>query len=97
MKRLTPPWEFESPLCAEIGTVMFFSPDRDEHLSGGSENTYAYAKQICDKCEYKVECANWAIKNEQYGVWGGTTPEERRVIRKKLRIPINEGLQFRIK
>jgi hypothetical protein len=97
MERLTPPWDFDNPLCAEIGTVIFFSADKNDHAVGGVENHYVYAKQICDKCEHKIDCANWAIRNERHGVWGGTTPKERVVIRKKLRIPINEGLQFRIK
>ncbi len=39
------------------------------------------AKLACDGCGVKELCAEYAIKHEpDYGVWGGTTPRERRML-----------------
>jgi len=39
------------------------------------------AKLICDFCKVKTLCAGYAIiANEPYGIFGGTTPAERKLI-----------------
>lgn len=50
------------------------------------------AKAICHgtydgrECPLLAQCLEFAlINNERFGVWGGTTPEERRTIRKERR------------
>jgi WhiB family transcriptional regulator, redox-sensing transcriptional regulator len=36
------------------------------------------ALAICSVCRYRQECLDWALQTRQcFGVWGGTTPEER--------------------
>ena len=40
------------------------------------------AKRICRTCPARIQCLAWALDNGVgEGVWGGTTPDERRVIR----------------
>lgn len=40
------------------------------------------AKRICDGCTVKSACLAYAILNwEEFGIWGGCTPAERRAIR----------------
>lgn len=41
------------------------------------------AKAICRPCPVKDECREWALDNENWGVWGGTTAYERRKIRER--------------
>ena len=37
------------------------------------------AKQACLSCPVRAECLRQALETgEQYGIWGGMTPEERR-------------------
>lgn len=37
------------------------------------------AKRVCARCPVQEECLSWAIENgEQWGIWGGKTPEERK-------------------
>ena len=37
------------------------------------------AKRICRRCPLAAECLAWAIETRQdWGIWGGTTPAERR-------------------
>jgi len=84
----TPPWEYVAPPCAEIGTEIFFPPDKDDPITGRMPDTTNQAKKICGGCEYKFECGEWAIRNESHGVWGGMSPRERQVQRRKRGIKI---------
>ncbi|TNY38169.1 WhiB family transcriptional regulator [Thermomonospora catenispora] len=44
------------------------------------------AKFICAQCPVRAECLDWALRaGEPDGIWGGTTPEERRYLRRELR------------
>jgi WhiB family redox-sensing transcriptional regulator len=36
------------------------------------------AKKICKKCPIRAACASWAIRTQDFGVWGSLTPKERR-------------------
>ena len=41
------------------------------------------AKEVCRRCPVIHDCLEWALSNYQdAGVWGGTTEEERRIMRR---------------
>jgi WhiB family redox-sensing transcriptional regulator len=41
------------------------------------------AKQICNSCPVKTECLTHAMQHgERFGIWGGTTEEERKRLRR---------------
>lgn len=43
------------------------------------------ALSICRSCTVRPECLRWALRvGEAHGVWGGTTPEQRRYMRREL-------------
>lgn len=43
------------------------------------------AKMICGMCSVASECLLWALQNnEEFGIWGGSTPEERQVMKRYL-------------
>lgn len=45
----------------------------------------ADAKKVCDDCPVRAACLDYALlTGETRGVWGGTTEEERRALRKAL-------------
>lgn len=86
---MRPPWEYEEPACAEVGTNIFFQPDRDDpEQKGMVDGEYRYARKVCETCPHKMECAEWGIANETYGMWGGLSPVDRNRLRKLRRIPI---------
>jgi WhiB family redox-sensing transcriptional regulator len=39
------------------------------------------AKQVCASCNIEQECLKFAIENNELGIWGGTTEDERRHIK----------------
>lgn len=51
------------------------------------------AKEICANCPVKAECLSWALQvGEPDGIWGGTTPEERRYLRRTSDAPARKRL-----
>ena len=40
------------------------------------------AKEVCEQCPVKVDCLDYALEtNQDSGIWGGTSEEERRTLR----------------
>ena len=87
------PWEFEEPLCAEVGVEIFYTDDKDEKKVD-SMSTYAMANSICKKCPHRNECAEWAIKHELFGFWGGLSPKERTNLRRDKRMQVSLDLKI---
>lgn len=49
-----------------------------------STKTDAHAAALCDGCPVLTECLGYALANPTLvGIWGGTTPQQRRDIRKE--------------
>ena len=43
------------------------------------------AKEVCGECPVKVDCLDYALEtNQDSGIWGGTSEEERRNLRRRL-------------
>jgi len=40
------------------------------------------AKQLCGSCPVKQECLEYALRNNDDGVWGGMTANERRKVKR---------------
>jgi hypothetical protein len=66
---------------------MFYAGDEDdpESMDLNFVNTQE-AKKICQGCDHIVECAEWGIRHERYGVWGGVSPHDLSIIRRKRNI-----------
>ena len=45
----------------------------------------AEAKAVCAQCPVSRQCLDFALHNDEtLGVWGGTTPRGRRLLRREL-------------
>lgn len=63
--------------CQSLPDTMFF-------LAGDDFAGMKRAKSVCEQCPVKDECLEFAIvTNQSLGIWGGTTPNERRQIRRR--------------
>lgn len=68
--------------CADVPTEVFFY----EGGAPGHARASAIAKKICSGCPIAEPCLTWAVHNkEEYGIWGGKTPDERRILRDRIR------------
>lgn len=57
-----------------------FFPDKNDHAAYWVRK----AKVICDGCPVQVECLEFGLR-EKFGVFGGLTERERRVLRRERR------------
>jgi hypothetical protein len=86
---LQEPWTFENPLCSQVGGDTFYAGDEDDPDCLQPTTGYTQdAKKVCGNCEHIVECAEWGIRHEKYGVWGGLSPYELTLVRKKRNINV---------
>jgi WhiB family transcriptional regulator, redox-sensing transcriptional regulator len=71
-----------SGACRSADPDLFF-PISGE---GPGERQIARAKLICAGCPVRQECLEFALANAQtYGIWGGTTVEDRQRDRRRRR------------
>jgi WhiB family transcriptional regulator, redox-sensing transcriptional regulator len=63
------PWT-DGALCTQVDGGDMFFPEKGELAKP--------AKQVCRRCEVRVECLKYALDNdERFGVWGGLSARER--------------------
>jgi hypothetical protein len=66
------------PPCTEMDSELFFSDCR------AAEHRKAIA--VCNTCPHRQECLEHALQYDYYGIWGGTTMNERKRMQKQLGI-----------
>jgi WhiB family redox-sensing transcriptional regulator len=72
----------EHAACATADSDLFFPVG----VTGPAVGQIAAAKAVCATCDVQTTCLEFAIAtNQEYGVWGGTSEEERRVLRRAWR------------
>ncbi len=76
-----PTWR-QDALCHGMGSDLFYPVG----TTGAAVEQIAAAKSICQNCIAKLACLDFAMQNdEQYGIWGETTQQERHQLRKHRR------------
>jgi WhiB family transcriptional regulator, redox-sensing transcriptional regulator len=61
-------------LCTEVGPDPFFPDPYTQPRD---------AKRVCARCPVQAPCLEYALEtNQPDGVWGGTTPADRRRLKK---------------
>ncbi len=74
--------------CRDIDPELFFPVG----TTGPAAAQIDAAKAICVQCTVRDDCLEWALTTGQdAGVWGGTSEEERRSIRRARRREIAAG------
>lgn len=67
------PWMTDAA-CREVDPDLFY-PEK-----AGPNNA---AKQICDGCDVKAKCLEYALKApERHGIWAGLNPHKRNAVLK---------------
>jgi WhiB family transcriptional regulator, redox-sensing transcriptional regulator len=79
------------PNCASVDPELFFPQEiemSDSKVVSKYQNLSA-AKAICNSCPLKLQCLEYALKNYEVGVWGGTTEHQRDDLRKLSNIKLS--------
>lgn len=86
----------DEPLCAQTDPEMFFPQP-----VAGADDVYQFnirrnvylserqAKAVCKECPLIKDCLDYALRNDEHGIWGGTTEHERAKIRRSLGIMVS--------
>ncbi len=68
--------------CRDTDPTLFFPVG----TTGPAVDQIESAREVCIGCLSSNDCLQFAIaSNQDTGVWGGTTEDERRIIRRQLR------------
>ena len=66
--------------CRDTEPELFFPVG----TTGMATDQIESAKSVCDHCDAQKACLEFALAtNQESGVWGGTTEDERRKLRKQ--------------
>jgi WhiB family redox-sensing transcriptional regulator len=66
--------------CRQADPELFFPVSAE----GPAVGQLARAKEVCARCPVQPRCLDYALETGQdFGVWGGTTEHERRVLRRR--------------
>jgi WhiB family transcriptional regulator, redox-sensing transcriptional regulator len=66
--------------CRDTDPDLFFPVG----TTGPAIEQIENAKAVCRQCEVQTECLEYALaSNQDSGIWGGTSEEERRAIRRQ--------------
>lgn len=77
----------DSAACKGIDPNVFVPNEGRGGLTGRS--TYAVARTFCAQCTVVQECLMFAVEeNMEFGMFGGMTPRERRVIKRQVRLTV---------
>lgn len=70
----------DNAICRDTDPALFFPVG----TTGLALVQIDRAKEVCGECEAARDCLDFALDtNQDSGIWGGLTEEERRVIRRK--------------
>lgn len=70
--------------CRGLPATLFFS----DYGADCSDQAIA----VCERCPVAAECLDWAMEaGEMHGVWGGTSPNRRRILAKYRAINSPDG------
>lgn len=79
----------DEPACAQTDPELFF-PLETEYQVQNTATKYsnlAAAKKICAECPLVLQCLEYAVLNNEIGIWGGTTEHERKLLRRRRSYP----------
>ena len=70
--------------CRDCDPELFFPTDDTRTI----RTQVKAAKEVCHRCPVVLTCLNLALDSDQEaGIWGGTTEQERRVLRRRRDMP----------
>ncbi|MFI5801986.1 WhiB family transcriptional regulator [Streptomyces sp. NPDC051561] len=74
-------WQRQA-LCVEADPEIFFPVGSNDT----SEADERRAKDVCEVCEVRARCFQWAVNHRiPEGIWGGFTARERRELADRLK------------
>ena len=67
--------------CRQADPELFFPIGA---VTGPAARQAEAAKAVCRPCAVRANCLSYALEAMPEGIWGGTTPDERRTARRRI-------------
>lgn len=64
--------------CKDMPNEVFYPEYRQRKLE---KESFLRARAICMKCPIYQECYDHSVRHEEFGLWAGMSPHQRRTIR----------------
>lgn len=68
----------DDALCIGMHSELWYPPPFKEERTATEAQYYNIGKLVCEHCPVSKECDE-AGESEEYGMWGGRTPKDRRL------------------
>jgi WhiB family transcriptional regulator, redox-sensing transcriptional regulator len=72
----SPDWRYRA-LCVQVDPDLFF-PEPMNYVK------IRHAKRICQVCDVRAECLEYALVHDESGIWGGMSERERRRLKRNI-------------
>jgi hypothetical protein len=70
--------------CRSLDTEVFYPEDEDPAVKARkTKAAMEELKPLCSSCAFSSPCLEWALKNNEYGIWAGTTEADRKMIKRQ--------------
>ncbi|HVR78071.1 MAG TPA: WhiB family transcriptional regulator [Acidimicrobiia bacterium] len=83
----TSPYQLTAELAADWRNLAACSGNQHNLFfptDGADETSAGRARAICASCPVSADCLEYALEtNQRAGIWGGTTEDERKSLRRK--------------
>jgi predicted RecB family nuclease len=80
--------------CANLPIDFFYKDERHMQMTTAERRERAeitrYTKRLCYTCTFLEDCREWALHHEHYGLWGGLSEDDRKVVRKNRGIKVKD-------
>jgi WhiB family transcriptional regulator, redox-sensing transcriptional regulator len=84
---------YEALLLPDLPAVVPPAPRWQRHAACAGADVAAFypergvqvgqARALCRRCPVADVCLRWAVEHDEYGLWGGTTREERKAMERR--------------
>lgn len=71
--------------CRSLDTNIFYPEDEDPVVRVRmTRQAKEELKPLCASCAFSGPCLEWALKNNEYGIWAGTDEADRKRLKRKI-------------
>jgi WhiB family redox-sensing transcriptional regulator len=75
----------EDANCQDTDLGLWFVVEREESYPGEKRRRERQALSVCHRCDVRDRCLDWALEvDDRWAILGGTTPEDRAKIRRRI-------------
>jgi WhiB family redox-sensing transcriptional regulator len=76
-----PEWQARASCAGSSPDLWFPDMMADGGTQRAASDLYEEARKVCAGCEVRYECLEWGMSDVDFGLYGGLSPKERRLLK----------------